>query len=255
MANPQLEDGYTKIVNDILEALARIRIPGEASQIVHFLLRKLYGWNKTGDQISLSQFCEATGLSKVHVCRAIKTLLGMNIITQKGNVTQKGNAVMSTYGFQKDFDKWIPLPKKVTLPKKVKGSTQKGKGGSTQKGKQQNKLYTKETHTKERDASFEIFWKNFPKRNGKKVERQAAWEEYQLLQEEEMEIVNQAALNYANSERVQDGIGICDPVRFLIKGRGEKKYQPWRDWIEPEKPEYPKEDGGLTKWIEQNSPK
>ena len=68
MANVQKEYGNTEIANAILEALARTRIPGEAGQVVYFLFRKIYGWHKTEDQISLSQFCEATGLTKVHVC-------------------------------------------------------------------------------------------------------------------------------------------------------------------------------------------
>jgi len=33
MANPQLVDGYTRIDNALLDALARIRIPGEARQV------------------------------------------------------------------------------------------------------------------------------------------------------------------------------------------------------------------------------
>ena len=54
----------------------------------------------------------------------------MNLITQKGNAisrfTKKGNDDCVIYGFQKDFEKWVSLPKKVTLPKKVMVVTQKG---------------------------------------------------------------------------------------------------------------------------------
>ena len=46
MANPQKENGYTSIANDIVEALAGIRIPGEARQCLDVILRKTYGWNK-----------------------------------------------------------------------------------------------------------------------------------------------------------------------------------------------------------------
>jgi len=38
MASPQLENGYTRIANELMEALARIRIPGEARQVKESLI-------------------------------------------------------------------------------------------------------------------------------------------------------------------------------------------------------------------------
>lgn len=89
MANPQIENGYTRIANEIMDALAKIRIPGQARQVLDFILRKTYGWNKKTDMISLSQFVEGTGLSKVAVCKGINKLLGMNIITKKVMLPKK----------------------------------------------------------------------------------------------------------------------------------------------------------------------
>jgi len=86
MASPQKEDGYTAISNEIMEALGRTRIPGEARQILDVILRKTYGWNKLTDSISLSQFVECTGISKPHVSMGIKKLLSMNLITKKGTL-------------------------------------------------------------------------------------------------------------------------------------------------------------------------
>lgn len=127
MASPQTDNGFTPIANEILDALYQIRIPGEARQILDYIIRKTYGWNKKEDPISLSQFSLATRLSKVHVCRALDTLIKMNLVTKKGNAlslfTKKGNDVAISYSFQKDFDEWMPLPKKVTFAKDV---TQKG---------------------------------------------------------------------------------------------------------------------------------
>jgi len=178
VANPQLENGYTSIANGIFEHLAKLRIPGEARQVLDFILRKTWGWHKKSDMISLNQFVEGTGLNKVHVCRAINTLLAMNLVTKKGNarfhVTQKGNASELSYGSQMNFNKSQALPKKVTstshitqkgkataatyefqkdfekwkaLPKKVKGAFH-----VTQKGNRTlpKKVPTKETITKEK---------------------------------------------------------------------------------------------------------
>src|SRR3990167_10934880 len=147
MAYPQKENGYTAIANEIMEALAKIRIPGEARQVLDVIIRKTYGFNKKEDVISLSQFVEHTNLSKSHICQSIRKLVSINIITKKGNAsslfTKKGNDDFVTYGFQKDYDKWITLPKKVTLPKKETNVTEKG-----------NLTLPKKGHTK--DSSKDI---------------------------------------------------------------------------------------------------
>lgn len=106
MANPQCENGYTKTANELLEALARIRVPGEARQVLDTILRKTYGFGKKEDAISLSQFHLATGLSKSHICDALKKLKAMNLITENGNDIAK------KYSIIKDFDQWKPLLKK-----------------------------------------------------------------------------------------------------------------------------------------------
>ena len=139
MASPQKENGYVPIANEIAEHLAKIRINGEAMQVLWVILRKTYGFNKKSDCIALSQFVSFTGLKKQTVCKAIVKLLTLKIITQKGNDIAK------EYVFIKDFDLWKPLPKKVTLPKKVKGVTQKGYKSNPKRVLQK----TKDTITKD----------------------------------------------------------------------------------------------------------
>jgi phage replication O-like protein O len=89
MANPQLENGYTSIANEIMERLAKARIPGEARQILDVIFRKTYGFHKKEDRISNSQFVELTGINKYNVCRAIKKLITMNVVIKKDNAVIK----------------------------------------------------------------------------------------------------------------------------------------------------------------------
>lgn len=110
MANPQLEDGYIKIANEIWRALRRIRIPGEAMQILMVVIEQTYGWNLIETPISLKTFTEKTGIVKSHISRATSKLTTMNII----KVTQKGNKMNPSYCLQKDYEQWRSLPKKVT---------------------------------------------------------------------------------------------------------------------------------------------
>lgn len=142
MASPQWENGYTKIANELLEALCRVRISGEARQVLDVVIRKTYGYNKKEDRIALSQLCFGTGLKKSTVCKAIVKLQVMNLITKKDN--GEGNI----FKFNKDYSSWKPLPKKVTLPKKVMGGTPKRKQGVPKK-ETYKRNYTKETNTKE----------------------------------------------------------------------------------------------------------
>lgn len=164
---PQCEDGYTRIANELLEALCRTRVPGEAMQIFLVILRKTYGYKKKVDAIALSQFVTATGIVKTHVSRAIEKLVQMNMI-----VTQKGNGITVTYEINKHYDTWRPLPKKVTLPKKVIKVTQKGNLPLPKKGT------TKDNITKERKkdvcADFESFYSLFPKHKAR-ADAEKAW--------------------------------------------------------------------------------
>lgn len=109
MANPQIENGYTKVANEIVEALCAIRIPGEARQVIDVVIRKTYGYNKKEDHISLSQFCLSTRMRRGDVCRAINKAVEMNIIKV---ISKKANAIGNIYSVVKDFDSWKPLAKK-----------------------------------------------------------------------------------------------------------------------------------------------
>lgn len=114
MPDPQLESGYIRIANEVWDALVTIRIPGEARQVLDCIIRKTWGWGKKTDKIALSQLCEATGLKKTSIIKARKKLMAMNLIT----VTKKVNGTTISYGIIKDYNKWRPLPKKVTKNKK-----------------------------------------------------------------------------------------------------------------------------------------
>lgn len=130
MANPQ-PDKHIRISTELFEALIRTRISGEARQVFDFIMRKTWGFNKLSDDIAISQFSKATGIKKRHyVIRALNKLKEMRII----HSTKKGTRDVVNYSIQKDYDKWLIVPKKVAstkkgenlVPKKVKPSTKKG---------------------------------------------------------------------------------------------------------------------------------
>ena len=104
---------------------------------------------------------------------------------------------------------------------------------SGKKTTKKNPVPQKAVQTDSVNLLFEEFWQAYPDRNGKKLERAATCERFEELSEEEQGQVIQAARHYAASQNVRAGIGIRDPKRFLRDGKGS---QPWKDWLEPEKP-------------------
>jgi phage replication O-like protein O len=97
MANPQVEDGFTKVSNELLEALARTRLCSYESRILIFIIRKTYGWKKKKDWIALSQISEGTNILKPNVSRTLKKLENRNIIIRGDH---------RHIGLQKDYEKW-----------------------------------------------------------------------------------------------------------------------------------------------------
>jgi phage replication O-like protein O len=162
MASPQTEDGYTKIANEIQDALCHTRIPGEERQVLDVIFRKTYGWNKCEDAISLSQFSAMTGIKKPNVIGAIKGLLSKKIII----VIQKDNSPAHVYKFNKNYEQWKPLSKKIT----TKIVIQKDNPSLSKK------IPTKDTTTKDNiyPPDFLKFWEAYPNKKAK-LEAFKAW--------------------------------------------------------------------------------
>ena len=89
-ASPQLENGYTKIANELLEAMAKYPFNGSESRVLRIVIRKTYGWGKIKDIIPYSQISNATNLDLRYVKRIIKRLVKDNVIfkeqSPKGNI-------------------------------------------------------------------------------------------------------------------------------------------------------------------------
>lgn len=75
-----LDDGYTKIANLLLEALAIAKLSSTQKGICLFLMRRTYGWGKAEDAISLGEFATACGTSQPYISRQIKDLLKKQVI-------------------------------------------------------------------------------------------------------------------------------------------------------------------------------
>ena len=125
MANPQTEDGFLKIANEIIDALARLHLSGNQWRVLMVVLRQTYGWNQKEARITVTQFQQKTGLDRRHTVRELNALISRKIIAKIGN----GKNI--TYRFQKDFSQWQSLPKMAPIAKN--GNVAIAKNGNDQK--------------------------------------------------------------------------------------------------------------------------
>lgn len=127
MANPQKENGYTPIANEIMDKLAKSPIRSEVRRVIDFILRKTYGFNKKYDTIALSQFEAGTEMKRPNICKALKEALCKRIIIK----TENG------YVFNKNVDEWVVCKRIIVMQTHNLGSMQT-----------HNRVVCKRIHTK-----------------------------------------------------------------------------------------------------------
>lgn len=126
MARPQIENGYTKISNELLEAMIRADLSGHCFRLCLLVIRKTYGFNKKDDLISLSQMAKTSGLTKGRCSQIINQLEDKNIVTVCGRPYQKSDTVSENcygltkkYRFNKDFETWKTVSENCYRIRKV----------------------------------------------------------------------------------------------------------------------------------------
>lgn len=98
--NPQKENGYTPIANELLEAIVLFKFSERQYKILFALIRKTYGFNKSSDDISLSQLSIICNLPINHVSTVIKQLVDLNVI-----IKTKGKHAFNL-SINKLYDDW-----------------------------------------------------------------------------------------------------------------------------------------------------
>lgn len=185
---PQLEDGYTRTVNALVEAFARAPLTSREARVIRVVERMTYGWNKSEDWIAASVISDMTGISEGKCSETLNALIRKRVLSrngggrspvrinknisewdfsaQKSRVTPKRNAE-SDWG-DSPQDGVSKPPQDGGAPKDRKDNTpslRSGVGASKKKSGSQSALkYTEE---------FEAAWSLYPKRSGSNPKREA----------------------------------------------------------------------------------
>lgn len=99
-ASPQVEDGYTRISNELLGALVLADLTKQQWEVLMAVVRKTYGFNKTEDDIALSQLAAMTAGDRSNLSKVVISLVDRRIlIRSKGRHGQ-------LLGINKDYAQW-----------------------------------------------------------------------------------------------------------------------------------------------------
>jgi len=110
MANPQLENGYTRLANELLDNIVRMPLTPYEFKVILFVIRKTDGYQKKMNNITNSQIVKGTGIYKSNVSRTISKLLNRRMLIRIGKLI----------GVQKDYELWLPkLSQQITIDTKV----------------------------------------------------------------------------------------------------------------------------------------
>ena len=101
MSTPQLEDGFTRIANELLEAILGFGFSLREQSVVFAIIRKTYGYGRKTDDMSASQIGAICGVARQHVTTTLNGLAARNVITKR-----QGEYGMIV-GIQKDHRKWV----------------------------------------------------------------------------------------------------------------------------------------------------
>lgn len=211
---PQLENGYTKIANELLEAIIRSDFSKRQIKVLLFILRKTYGFNKKTDDMTIQQIANGTDLHRPHASNALAELVA------KKAVLKRDGKFGYVLGINKNYTEWAPVPKRYAyqngtppVPKRY--------------GPRTKTVHTKETPQKTTPKErlvdrFDRFWQAYPKKVGKGAARNSF---RKVNPDDEMmtKILN-AIANQKRSRQWLDGF-VPNPSTWLNQER-------WDDEIE-----------------------
>ena len=98
---PQVENGFTRIANELLEALIRSQISSREMKIMLFLIRHTYGFHRLWTKpIGAGYISKCTGLHRNNVHKAVRSL------EEKKVIYIDRSRKLYRYKIQKLYNKW-----------------------------------------------------------------------------------------------------------------------------------------------------
>lgn len=116
---PQVEDGYTRTANVIVEAFARSNLTSREARVIRVVERMTYGWHKAEDWIAASVISEMTGISEGKCSETLNGLIRKRVLTRNGGGR-------SPVRINKNVDEWDFKAQKARVTPKRKPESKWG---------------------------------------------------------------------------------------------------------------------------------
>jgi len=99
---PQLEDGYTRVACELLDAIVRFDFSKRQYKVVLAVIRKTYGYGKKTDDMTITQLANITGLELGNCSKTVSELSQMRTL-----LIQQG-VYGYVIGLNKNYQEWKP---------------------------------------------------------------------------------------------------------------------------------------------------
>jgi len=103
MSSPQVENGYTRIANELLEAIFQYRCSGAQKDSILAVIRATYGFHKKSRAISTAYLAKLTGRHPKKVASDVADLIRRKVLTE---VRPYAARTCRTLALNKNFDEW-----------------------------------------------------------------------------------------------------------------------------------------------------
>ena len=115
--NPQAEAGYTKISNELLEAIMQHKFSGLKLSVVLAIIRLTFGYQKTKCDLSITYLAKMVDGSYSKVAGAVRGLIKDSVLTECSppNHTKKRVIGINQKRNEWSVPNWLLCPKRTTL--------------------------------------------------------------------------------------------------------------------------------------------
>lgn len=103
MASPQIENGFTRIANELLEAIYSTGFNGTQFKILLCVIRYTYGFKRKSHDLSISFISKATGVSKRYVSSELSRLIDNKVIAVLQEHTDTTSRILA---LNKNYTQW-----------------------------------------------------------------------------------------------------------------------------------------------------
>ena len=128
----QLENGYTRIANELMDIIAQTKFNGSQFRIIMAVVRYTYGFNRKSADMSVSYLAKATGLPERHVRKEVDRLISSKILIVFKEYSTTSSREL---GLNKNHAEWCICTRGADAPEEqlhLTGEEQIHRGGEEQ---------------------------------------------------------------------------------------------------------------------------